>query len=110
VDPGVRRDDEGRQLKIKSERDFCSGLVFVVIGVAFAVGAMRYPMGTSARPGPGYFPLLLGAVLAALGAVVLFKSLTIEQEGGDPIGVIAWQPLLAVVGAALLFAIAVKLI
>ena len=97
-------------MKIKSERDFCSGLMFVVVGVAFAVGAMRYPMGNSARPGPGYFPLLLGVVLAALGAIVLFKSLTIEREGGDPIGAIAWRPLLVVMAATAAFAATAKLL
>ena len=54
--------------------------------------------GTSARPGPGYFPFGLGILQALLGGVVLFKSLTIETEGGDPIGAVAWKPLLIIVG------------
>jgi len=41
-----------------------------------------------------------------LGCMVLFKALTIESEGGDPIGDIAWKPLLVVVAAVLLFGIA----
>ncbi len=90
-------------MKIKSERDFWSGLMFLVVGIVFAVGATNYSMGSSARPGPGYFPLLLSIILAILGAVVLFKSLTIETEGGDPIGAIAWRPLLITVGAIVLF-------
>ena len=50
-------------------------------------------MGTSARPGAGYFPLMLSVIMAILGAIVLFKSLTIESPNGDPIGNIAWKPL-----------------
>ncbi|SHM68058.1 tripartite tricarboxylate transporter TctB family protein [Rhizobacter sp. OV335] len=90
-------------MKIKSQRDFWSGLMFVVVGVVFAVGATNYSMGTSARPGPGYFPLILSVLMALLGAFVLFKSLTIEVEGGDPIGAIAWRPLLVIVAAIAVF-------
>jgi hypothetical protein len=90
-------------VKIKSQRDFFSGLMFLVVGVVFAVGATNYPMGTSARPGAGYFPLILSVLMAILGAVVLFKSLTIETEGGDRIGAIAWRPLIVIVVAIAVF-------
>jgi hypothetical protein len=91
---------------IKSQRDFVSGLMFIVVGVIFAVGATNYSMGSSAKPGAGYFPLILSVIMAILGAVVLFKSLTIETEGGDPIGSIAWKPLLVIVASITVFAIA----
>jgi hypothetical protein len=90
-------------LKIKSEKDFWSGIMFTVVGVVFAVGATNYSMGSGARPGPGYFPLILSTILAVLGAILLFKSLTIETEGGDPIGNIAWRPLLVIVAAITIF-------
>jgi hypothetical protein len=93
-------------LKIKSQRDFWSGLMFVVVGLAFSWGATAYSFGSSARPGPGYFPFGLGLLLAVLGAIVLFKALTIETEGGDPIGAVAWRPLLIIVGAVVVFGIA----
>ena len=41
--------------------------------------------------------------MAILGAIVLFKSLTIETEDGDPIGAFAWRPLLVIVGAIVVF-------
>ena len=84
-------------MKIKSQKDFWSGLMFVAAGLGFAVGATNYSFGTSARPGPGYFPFGLGVLLALLGAVVLFKSLSIETEGGDPVGAIPWKPLCLIV-------------
>ena len=83
-------------MQIKSEKDFWSGLMFIGVGVAFAVGALEYRFGSSARPGPGYFPFGLGVLLAVLGSMVLFKALTFEVEGGDRIGHIAWRPLLVV--------------
>jgi hypothetical protein len=92
-------------LKVKSQRDFWSGLMFMGIGIAFAVGASNYSLGTSAKPGPGYFPLMLSVIMAILGAIVVFKSLTIETEGGDPIGKIAWKPLLVIVASITVFGV-----
>jgi hypothetical protein len=90
-------------MKIKSERDFWSGLMFIVVGIAFAWGATTYSFGSSARPGPGYFPFGLGILLAVLGALVLFKALTIETEDGEKFGHFAWRPLFVVLGAVTLF-------
>ncbi|HEY0956391.1 MAG TPA: tripartite tricarboxylate transporter TctB family protein [Roseateles sp.] len=90
-------------MKIKSQRDFWSGLLFLAAGLGFAWGATEYSFGTSAQPGPGYFPFGLGVLLALLGALVLFKALTLESEGGDPIGKIAWRPLLVILAAITLF-------
>ena len=93
-------------MKIKSQKDFWSGLMFIVTGLGFAAGATNYSFGTSARPGPGYFPFGLGILLAVLGAVVLFKSLTIETEGGDPVGAIGWKPLILIVSSVVIFGLA----
>jgi hypothetical protein len=93
-------------MKIKSQRDFWSGLLFLAVGLGFAWGATEYSFGTSAQPGPGYFPFGLGVLLGLMGAIVLFKALTLESEGGDPIGPIAWRPLLIILVAITLFAVA----
>jgi Tripartite tricarboxylate transporter TctB family len=93
-------------LKIKSQRDFWSGLMFIAIGIGFAWGATNYTFGNSARPGPGFFPFGLGVLLAVLGAMVLFKALTIEVEGGDPVGAFAWKPLITILVAVVVFGLA----
>jgi len=90
-------------VKIKSQRDFWSGLMFIVVGAAFAAGSLSYSFGSSARPGPAYFPFGLGVLLAVLGAFVLFKALTIEVDGGDPIGKVAWKPLVLIVASVAVF-------
>ena len=97
-------------MKIKSQRDFLSGLMFLIVGIVFAIGATNYKMGTSARPGAGYFPLILSVIMAILGCIVLFKSLTIETEGGDPVGDIAWRPLLVVVASIAAFGVTLPLL
>lgn len=92
-------------MQIKSQKDFFSGLMFMIVGAAFAWGATKYNMGTGARMGPGYFPMLLGVMLAGLGVIVTFKSLVVESVGGDKIGKWAWKPLFFIIGANLLFGV-----
>ena len=92
-------------MNIKSQRDFFAGLMFLVIGGAFAIGAYSYSMGAGARMGPGYFPRLLGVLLAILGSVILFKALTVATSSGDKIGAWAWKPICYILGANLVFGI-----
>jgi Tripartite tricarboxylate transporter TctB family len=90
-------------LKIKSQKDFWSGLMFIVVGTGFAVGALSYSFGSSARPGPAYFPFGLGILTAVLGAVLLFGALTIETEDGEPIGAWPVKQMVLIIGAVVIF-------
>jgi hypothetical protein len=90
---------------IKSQKDFFAGLFYTVAGAAFAFGATNYNVGTGARMGPGYFPLLLGILLAVIGAFVMFKALTVETQDGEKIGKWAWKPLLFIIAGNLLFGV-----
>jgi hypothetical protein len=93
------------QVNIKSQKDFCSGLFFMCVGIAFAWGASTYTIGTGARMGPGYFPLMLGIVLALLGSVIVFRALAIETQDGDKVGRWVWRPVGYIVGANLAFGV-----
>ena len=88
-------------MKIKSQRDFWSGLMLVVIGIGFAWGATSYSFGSSARPGPGVFPIWTGQAL--LGAFRLFESLVVETEDGEPIGRWGLRPLFVIMASVGLF-------
>lgn len=92
-------------MRIKSQKDFLAGLMFTIVGIAFAWGATNYTIGEGARMGPGYFPLMLGILLAVLGMVITFTALVVETEGGDKVGSIAWRPLCFVIGANILFGV-----
>ena len=92
-------------MSIKSQKDFFSGLMFLVVGAAFAWGATSYSVGTGARMGPGYFPLLLGVLLAILGSVIMFYSLVVETPSGDKIGTFAWRPIGYILGSNLAFGV-----
>ena len=51
-------------------RDLLAALLFIAIGAFALVGARAYPVGTAMQMGPGYFPVALGWLLIALGALV----------------------------------------
>jgi predicted outer membrane lipoprotein len=90
-------------VNIKSQKDFFSGLMFMGLGVAFAWGSSSYTIGSGARMGPGYFPLVLGILLALLGGIITFKALVVETVDGNKIGRIAWKPLFFIIAANLVF-------
>ena len=90
-------------MRIKSQKDFWAGLMFMASGIAFAWGATNYTIGEGARMGPGYFPLMLGILLAFIGLVVVFQALVLETENGDPIGAFAWRPLFFIIAANVVF-------
>ena len=92
-------------MNIKSQKDFFAGLMFMAVGVAFAWGATNYSIGTGARMGPGYFPLMLGILLAVLGTAITFNALVVKRAGGDKIGKWAYTPLFFIIAANLIFGV-----
>lgn len=97
-------------MRIKSQKDFLAGLMFVAVGVVFAIGAANYSFGSSARPGPGYFPFGLGVLLAVLGAFIVFQALTVRTPDGDRVGAIPLRPVSLIVLAVVLFGVALPLL
>ena len=55
-------------------KDFWSGAMLMAIGIGAIVIARNYPMGTSLRMGPAYFPTMLGGLLALGGIYLVFKG------------------------------------
>ena len=93
-------------MKIKSPRDFWAGLMFISFGLFFLiVSQVMYQMGTAVRMGPGYFPTVLGGILAVLGAIVLFGSFAVE---GPPVAKFHFRPLLFLAASSLAFAYLLK--
>ena len=92
-------------MNIKSQKDFFSGLMFMGVGAAFAWGATTYNVGTGARMGPGYFPLMLGILMVVIGIAITFTALVVETEGGGKIGKWAWKPLFFIIASNVAFGI-----
>lgn len=90
---------------IRHPKDFWSGVMFIVLGLAFVWFARDYPMGTSTRMGPAYFPTILGYLLAAIGLIVLIRGLTTQGEGFGGFG---WKGLFLVSGSIVLFGLLLR--
>ncbi|MDQ0346829.1 tripartite tricarboxylate transporter TctB family protein [Ancylobacter vacuolatus] len=89
---------------MKAPKDFWTGAIYLVIGlVGFAV-ARDYRLGTATHMGPGYFPAVLTGLLALVGLISVVRAFVVE---GAPIGTLALKPLASVVGAILVFGLAI---
>lgn len=88
-----------------SSRDLVCGLLFIFIGLFFAIQAYGLDLGTAFRMGPGYFPLVLAAILVILGVIIIVQSTQIEHE---PMGPIAWRGILFILPAPIFFGLTVR--
>ena len=87
-------------------KDVLAGLVFIGFGLAFAVGAASYDIGTALRMGPGYFPLVLGGLLVLFGVVIIVKGFVAGE--GAVIGAVPWRAALLIVAAILFFGATIR--
>lgn len=87
-------------MKIKAPKDFWAGLMFIAIGVGFVVVAQNYNMGTALRMGPGYFPTVLGGLLAFLGLIIFGQSFAVK---GEPLPTFKLRPVIIVLIGICLF-------
>jgi len=89
-------------MRIRDARDFWSGIMFAAFGLFFMVFARHYEMGTAARMGPAYFPLVLGGLLLLLGTLISFRSLAAQAVEAS-VERFHFRPLACVLGAAVAF-------
>jgi len=87
---------------IRNSKDLYAGILFIFFGVFSVAIGRNYPMGTASRMGPGYFPFILGSILALLGFIVSARALWV---GSDRIKPWVFRPLILVLLAVLAFAI-----
>ncbi len=80
-------------------------MLFLFFGGVAAWVARDYPMGSAVRMGPGYFPLVLGVLLALLGFANCVRGMGIK---GGRIEGMRLRPLLLILGAVGIFAIAIE--
>jgi hypothetical protein len=90
----------------RARRDILAGTIFIAFGLAFAAISLTYEVGTPVRMGPGYFPLVLGGVLALLGISIIAKGFLAGE--GQPIGQVAWRPMIVIVAGVLFFGATVR--
>jgi len=91
--------------RVRGMQDALAGALFIGLGIAAVYVARDYPLGTTMRMGPGYFPIVLGILLALSGIAVVARGLTVR---GESLSGFALGPLLLVLGAVASFAFTVE--
>jgi Tripartite tricarboxylate transporter TctB family len=94
-------------LKIRDQKNFWSGLMFIAFGLFFAGFAQRYDMGTAARMGPAFFPTMLGSLMFLLGIAVMIDGLATEHADGK-IEPFNFRALVLVLGAVIAFGLLLR--
>jgi hypothetical protein len=92
-------------MRIRAEKDFWSGVMFLAFAVVGAAAARGYSLGSAGRMGPGYFPLLLAGVLGVLGLLLVARALVAEGEALARANLV---PLLTIAVAVALFGVTIE--
>jgi hypothetical protein len=75
-------------LRIRGQKDFGIGAIYLGLGLAGLIIARDYTFGTAGRMGPGYFPTIISGLLILFGLVTLSRGLLRE---GDRVADINWK-------------------
>jgi hypothetical protein len=86
--------------------DLVGGLLMTATGLFFALYGREYEFGTTGRMGPGYFPVVLGWILAVLGLAVAVPA---WWRRGTAV-VVQWSNLFWCVLSLVVFAITLRVL
>ncbi len=89
----------------QNPKDFWSGMMFLIVGCACVAIARKYPLGAAAQMGPGYFPTVLGSLLALNGAALVVRSILRKGAG---IAAVSWRGILLSLAGLVFFGVLLK--
>ncbi len=94
-------------MSIRNAKDFWSGVLFILLGIFFIVFAQRHEIGTASRMGPAYFPTLLGAAMAFIGAIIGIRGIARAPETPDEgrVEKFHWFVLFMILGSVVVFSL-----
>jgi hypothetical protein len=101
----IIRGGTSKGVGIRNPKDFWSGVIFAAVGLAAVVLGRDYPMGTTMRMGPAYFPTVLGLLLTLIGLAAVIRSLI---RPGAPVGPLAYRKVLLVTVSIGLFGLLLR--
>lgn len=89
-----------------NRKDLLGGVLCILLGVVFAVAATLVPVGSMARMGPGYFPLIFACLLVLFGIAIsanAFRTEIVEAAHTIP-----WRSILFVSVAPVVFGLTIR--
>jgi len=88
-------------------KDLLSGLMFLAFGAGAAVIAHGYNFGTPARMGSGFFPVVIGVIIAIMGLVLIVRSL-LKPASDEAVGEFQFRPLVFISAAIVIFGVLIE--
>lgn len=85
--------------------DAAAGILFIAFGLFFGLQSFNLDIGTAFKMGPGYFPLVLSALLVVFGLAILIVALS---KAGEEIGAYAWRGMIFILPAPVFFGLTVR--
>jgi hypothetical protein len=95
---------EPQDMKGKDIGDILGGTLLIAIGLFCSIYAQRYTFGTAGQMGPGFFPVMLGMILTALGVIIAVPAFTRTGKAIE----FSWQALGLVTASIVLFALTLR--
>ena len=88
-----------------SLKDAGAGIAVLLLGGFFFANALSYGLGTTQRPGAGFFPTLVAALTALMGLIMIVQSINrsaLQWPRAD------WRAFVAVLSAIGAFAVGLE--
>jgi len=104
-------------MKVGHPKNFWGGVLFIALGLLFAVIARGIPglsllpgytMGTPARMGPGFFPFYLGVILTLLGVWIALTGMRVHANDPGKVERFHWKPIFWVLASIVVFGLVLK--
>ncbi len=90
-------------MKLHGRQNLVAGGTMVVLGAATAITSLGYNVGTLQRMGPGYFPLMLGILLALLGLAIALTGRSAGAQEEEPVAPPQWRGWACITAGILAF-------
>lgn len=91
--------------RIRGPKSLIAGLLFITLALVFGVSASSLTLGTAARMGPGYFPMLVAVVLGLLGMLATVEGMFRKDDRPEGTSI---RGIVLVSGSVLSFAVAIE--
>lgn len=87
-------------------RDRVAGVALLVFALAVMWEDRAFPLGTVTKPGPGYMPMLLAGILAAMAALVIWAGG--RSPAWTSLTWLEWRHAVAILAACVFAALALE--
>ncbi|RWI50507.1 MAG: tripartite tricarboxylate transporter TctB family protein [Mesorhizobium sp.] len=95
---------------VRNDPDLAAGLLFGALGILGVLLSLGYPIGSAARMGPGFVPLVFSTGLTLMAAIILATAVLALRKSGEGKMRPSWSPrplcsvMAGIVGFGLLIA------